>query len=371
MRRRGRAVDFWQIKTFFRQRLADCLKPIQMFGDSRIDESLRVGIVKEDLKIQELERLSRQAYRGRLSDSVRVEAGQGDFFVRCRRTATEDGAVTHEAISCEILDVYRAFKGAEHRKWGETIGRIQAEIAFEQFFLNRERRLAKEPDKANHSGSNAATRYRVDRVYGLREGFEAVPIYQPRNVQRDVKRELSGFLRTFDELCAPLRVFEDCPIFRQGHYWARIQAYLSSQKLAPRQLLGKSTHKAFCDAFLSTLVFAKEPALPPEVEESFSRPVLGRRLYELALEELKRRFDIQRKDDFLREILFPKFYRLWRLEIDAVTLQDAAPDKEKEASLRFSESEEGDAIAASFEDQEAALKEREEMRRFWQLLLGS
>lgn len=143
-------------------------------SESRIDESLRVGIVKEDLKIQELERLYRQAYRSRLSDSPPVGPGQGDFFTRCRRVAAEEEACAHEAINCGILDTYRDFKDAEHQKWGETIDRIQAEIAFEQFFLNRERRLAKESDRANHSVSNAATRYRVDRIRDLKERLEAL-----------------------------------------------------------------------------------------------------------------------------------------------------------------------------------------------------
>lgn len=248
-----------------------------------------------------------------------------------------------------------------------------------------------------------------------REGFEAIPMYQPQSIQRYVKRELSGFLRSFDQLCALLRVFEDCPIFRQGHYRAQIQAYLSSHELAPGRLQGKPAHKAFCDAFSCALIFEQAPTLSPEVEASFFKMILGRRLHELALEELNRRFCIQKKDEFIREILFPEFYRLWCLEIDAVTLQDAAPDKEKGSSLRFSDSDEGDALASSAEDQEAALKEldamsaqmnsagsaadgslkdlseygvnakdqqkfwyyaakmkkeREKMRRFWQLLLG-
>lgn len=255
--------------------------------------------------------------------------------------------------------------------------------------------------------------YLLEKV--RREGFESAPLYQPERIRRYVKRELSIFLRSFDRLCALLRVFEDCPIFRQGHYRMQIRAYLSSRGFAPGQLQGKPAHKAFCDAFAYALIFEQEAQLSPEVEASFSKMVLGRRLYALTLEELPQRFCIQKKDEFLREILFPEFYRLWRLEIDAVTLQNVEANKEKGGSLLFSDSDEGEGVASSAETQETALreleaisaqingsgigadgslkdlseygvaageqqkfryyankmkKEREEMRRFWQLLLG-
>lgn len=248
-----------------------------------------------------------------------------------------------------------------------------------------------------------------------REGFEAAPLYQPERVRLYIKRELMGFLRSFDQLCALLRVFEDCPVFQQDDYKAQIQTYLSSHELAPGQLRGKPAHRAFCGAFACALIFEQPPPLCPEVGESFSKPVLGKKLYERTLEELKRRFRLPKRDEFFREILFPEFYRLWRLEIDAAALQDVETDGEKGASLLFSDGDEEDAIGASAEDQEAALremealsaqtncagsaadgslkdlseygvdageqqkfwhyaakmkKEREEMRRFWQRLLG-
>ncbi|NLV86579.1 MAG: VWA domain-containing protein [Clostridiales bacterium] len=247
-----------------------------------------------------------------------------------------------------------------------------------------------------------------------REGFASVPKYQPQSVKRYVKRELSGFLRVFEELCAVLRVFKDCPVFQQTHYKAQIQDYQTSRKLAPAYLQAKPAHRAFCDAFLCALVFEQEPPLDFEVSQSFFGMVLGKKLYRLTLDELGRRLTLERKDAFLREILFPEFFRLWCLEIDAAPLQSAEPNKEKEGLLNLSDGEE-DAFTASAEEQETALKEleamssqmncagsaadgslkdltdygvdadeqrmfwhyavkmkkeREEMRRFWQLLLG-
>ncbi|NLV86580.1 MAG: hypothetical protein GX025_05110 [Clostridiales bacterium] len=130
--------------------------------------------MKEELKIQELERLYRQASRSRLSDFPPPEAEGEKFFSRCRPAVKTNEGSPAEVLNCEVLDIYRDFKDTEHRKWDEIIDQMQVEIAFEQFFLNRERRLAKEEGQANHSVSNAATRYRTDRILNLQEDLEAL-----------------------------------------------------------------------------------------------------------------------------------------------------------------------------------------------------
>jgi len=262
--------------------------------------------------------------------------------------------------------------------------------------------------------TNKMLSYLMAKIH--REGFSDEPSYDIEHVRRYVKRELLEFIHCFDEITAVIRVFDYCPVYRQAYYSRQIQEYLSSRKISPAKIRKKPLHQSFCDAFLCKLVFDTEPPMEYEAGSSFNKIILGRKLNELTFDELKRRYHVNNRDEFLREILFPEFYDLWRIEIDAVKLQRPKQSgrKNKSVSDLFDKSDEN-SIELSAEDVENAIreiqeisgerdgsgntengtlrdlskhgidlddqkkfqfyankmrKEREEMRNFWKMLLG-
>jgi MoxR-like ATPase len=162
-----------------------------------LNQILRVNAVNDKLKVQQIEELYRQDYRNCMDDSFMPEAKQGDFFERYRRTTAACKEKTLNVMNNEIFDVYKNFKKSEHQKWSEIIDEINTEIAYEKFFLNWERRIAKENYQSNHCISNAATRYRVDRIAELKEKLlelyshnkEAWEVYHLKKYQSDIRNK--------------------------------------------------------------------------------------------------------------------------------------------------------------------------------------
>ena len=125
------------------------------------------------LKLQQIEELYRRDYRSRINNFFIPESKQGEFFEKYRRTTVLSEEKDPSFADNAILEAYRGFKESEYKRWSEAIDEINTEIAYERFFLNWERRIAKENYRSNHCVSNAATRYRVDRISELRDKLSA------------------------------------------------------------------------------------------------------------------------------------------------------------------------------------------------------
>ncbi|MGN9163976.1 VWA domain-containing protein [Tissierellaceae bacterium HCP3S3_D8] len=219
-------------------------------------------------------------------------------------------------------------------------------------YLNRREDWQKEIDRM--------TSYIIAKI--KREGLEEDPAYQSKIISNYVRKEILDLLYILDKYTSFIRVLQLCPIYRDEENFKEIILYMKQTGKTSEAISQLPRHRAFARSFLIVESYREY------VGEFSDRKIFNQPFFEFIRHELVRQINdeggIIERDPFIRSFIFPVFEELWKVEIDEMVLYKSKGQEEEEiqgSENPFEESK-GDDVPDSLEStQEEERKILEEM----------
>lgn len=156
-----------------------------------------------------------------------------------------------------------------------------------------------------------------------RADLENDEAYQLPMIKNYVQREIMDFLYAIDKYISFLRVLQLCPRDRKKENFLNIVNYMQKTGRSMDSMNSLSKHYAFSKSFLLYELY-KEIADISNTENPFKSKILNKNYFDFIrdnfIEEINSYQGIETREEFVRTFVYSEFERLWKEEIDEMTL---------------------------------------------------
>lgn len=213
----------------------------------------------------------------------------------------------------------------------------------------------------------------IDRMAGYitalikKEGMETAPAYEPKVISGYVKKEILNFLHVLDKYVSFLRVLQLCPIYREEENFEKIILYMKETGRTMDSISQMPKHRAFANSFTIIELYKIKSEIEGCAENPFDMKVLNEPFFDFIHYQLVKGINnghgIVERDPFIRSFIFPIFEKLWKEEIDEMMFyksngQQAEQLKGSENPFDESESDEiPDSLETTQEEEQKILEE--------------
>ncbi|MEG0249309.1 MAG: VWA domain-containing protein [Peptostreptococcus sp.] len=154
-------------------------------------------------------------------------------------------------------------------------------------------------------------------------GLEDDEAYQASMIKNYVKREIMDFLYTIDRYISFLRVLQLCPTYRKKENFLNIVDYMKKTGRTMDSITAIPKHYAFSKGFLLYELYNERPDIS-NTENPFKSKVFNMDYFDFIrsnfIEQINSSQGIKVREEFVRTFVYSEFERLWKEEIDAMTL---------------------------------------------------
>ncbi len=195
-------------------------------------------------------------------------------------------------------------------------------------------------------------------VYLLSKKLRGNPNYTNQKLSYYVRNEMKDFLFILDQYLAYLTVLEKCPVYQDSEVMNSINTYLgkSGYEYAKTSLL--PAQQEFIRSFMIYEINENYEGEYSFDEALIKQQLLGESLHVIVKRQFKKFIvmdaSLDIKDDFIRNIIYPEYKKLWCYEIDHMMTQEEEGEmSEGEYELLDDKQESSeDSVESSQEDQE-------------------
>lgn len=156
-----------------------------------------------------------------------------------------------------------------------------------------------------------------------RADLENDEAYQLPMIKNYVQREIMDFLYAIDKYISFLRVLQLCPRYRKKENFLNIVNYIQKTGRSMDSINSLPKHYAFSKSFLLYELYKEIPDIS-NTENPFKSKILNKDYFDFIrdnfIEEINSYQGIETREEFVRTFVYSEFERLWKEEIDEMTL---------------------------------------------------
>lgn len=223
-------------------------------------------------------------------------------------------------------------------------------------YLNRKKSFQKQVDEMS--------KFILKKIES--EGLQNDRAYSEIVITSYVKREITDFLYTMDRYYSFLKVLQLSPIYRDVENFENLKIYLKKREGQREKIIELPKHKAYSNSFMIIELFSEIPKIDRVIKNPFEEEIFGQDLFSFVrfyfIKQINRNNTVLERDEFIKSFVYPSFEKLWKEEIEEITLQKSkveTKDTSNSSENPFSDEiiEDEDGLEISKEDQEKMLQE--------------